>query len=368
VSGEKTEKPTPKRLKKARREGQVARTPDLGAWLAMLAATVLVPKAATSLTGVLTGLVMGANAAILDPEPNRALALLGKGLRDSAMAIAPLVIAIMVIGVAAAVAQGGLHPATSKLKPSFKSLNLVQGVKRLAGPMTWWEAGKILIKTALLAVVLWGIVASVTPKLDAAAGAPLATTLVTTGSGILNLVRASVLIGLVMAVGDYVVKRRHINKQLKMSRHDVMQEHKQADGDPHLKGARRSRAIAMSRNRMMRDLSSADVVMVNPTHVAVALRYVPGKGAPTVVAKGAGAVAAAIREKAAEARVPLVQDVPLARALYAGCEIGDEIPGELYTAVAQVLAFVMGLRARGVAAGSHALPGGSGLPEPALKV
>ncbi|GAA4344694.1 EscU/YscU/HrcU family type III secretion system export apparatus switch protein [Angustibacter luteus] len=358
MSGEKTEKPTAKRLKEARKEGQVARTPDLGAWLAMLAATFLVPRAAQSVMDVLVALMMGVSAAIVDPDPDRALALLGKGLSGAAMAMLPLVAGIMVIGIAAAAAQGGIHPATKKLKPSFKPLNLVQGVKRLVGVMTWWEAGKILIKTALLAAVLWGVVAAITPKLTGAVNAPLASTLGVTASGVLNLVRAAVLVGLVMAIGDYMVKRRHINKQIKMSKHDIQQEHKQSEGDPHIKGHRRALAFAMSRNRMMADLASADVVLVNPTHVAVALRYVPGTGAPVVVAKGSGAVAAAIRERATQERVPLVQDVPLARALHAACEIGQEIPADLYSAVAHVLAFVMGLRKRGAAAGSHVMPAG----------
>jgi flagellar biosynthetic protein FlhB len=113
----------------------------------------------------------------------------------------------------------------------------------------------------------------------------------------------------------------------------------------------------MSRNRMMADLSSADVVLVNPTHVAVALRYEPGGGAPRVVAKGSGAIAAKIRERAQEHRVPLVRDVPLARALHKACDIGDEIPADLYAAVAQVLAFLFALKARGVAAGTHVVPG-----------
>jgi flagellar biosynthetic protein FlhB len=196
----------------------------------------------------------------------------------------------------------------------------------------------------------------VVPQLTGAVNAPLLSTLRVTGSGVLSLVRASILVGLVMAVADYLVKRRHINKQIRMSHNDVKQEHRQSEGDPHVKGHRRSLQLAMSRNRMMADIASADVVLVNPTHVAVALRYRPGTGAPRVVAKGAGAVAAAIRARADEARVPLVQDVPLARAIHGTCEIGQEIPAELYAAVAQVLAFVMGLKARGVAAGSHVSP------------
>jgi flagellar biosynthetic protein FlhB len=114
--------------------------------------------------------------------------------------------------------------------------------------------------------------------------------------------------------------------------------------------------MAMSRNRMMAELPNADVVLVNPTHVAVALRYDPAKGAPRVIAKGAGAIAAKIRDVANTHRIPLVQDVPLARALHASCEIGTEVPPELYGAVARVLAFVLGLKARGSAAGLHRTP------------
>jgi flagellar biosynthetic protein FlhB len=222
--------------------------------------------------------------------------------------------------------------------------------------MSLWEAVKILVKTAGLGLVLWAIVQRTAPKLLAAVDAPLSVTLSIAGQGVLTLVRASIVVGLVMAVADYVVKRKHLNKQLRMSLHEVRQEHKQAEGDPHLKGARRSKQMAMSRNRMMSDIASADVVLVNPTHVAVALRYEPGRGAPTVVAKGAGAVAAAIRARATEERVPLVEDIPLARAIHGSCEIGEEIPAALYGAVAQILAFVMSLRSRGSAAGTHRLP------------
>jgi flagellar biosynthesis protein FlhB len=119
-----------------------------------------------------------------------------------------------------------------------------------------------------------------------------------------------------------------------MTKQEVKDEHKQAEGDPHVKGQRRARQLAMSRNRMMAEVGEADVVLVNPTHVAVALRYDPAKGAPRVVAKGAGAMAARIREEADRHRVPMVADVPLARTLHGACELGQEIPAELYAAVA----------------------------------
>jgi len=255
-------------------------------------------------------------------------------------------------------AQGGLHPATKKLKPQGSNLNPYKGIKRLVGPITLWEGAKILLKTLALGLVLWWVVRKVAPQLVQLGSAPLGSTLSITAKAVLSLVRASIIVGLIMAVADYLVQRRRIAKQLRMSKHDVKQEMKQSEGDANVKGAIRSRQLAMSRNRMMSDLASADVVVVNPTHVAVALRYEPGAGAPTVVAKGAGAIAAKIRERATEARVPLVENVPLARALHASCKVGQEIPASLYASVAQVLAFVMSLQKRGAAAGTHRQPGG----------
>jgi flagellar biosynthesis protein FlhB len=159
-----------------------------------------------------------------------------------------------------------------------------------------------------------------------------------------------------MAAADYFVVRRRTNKQLRMTKEEVKQEHKNTEGDPHVKGQIRARQMAMARNRQMADVPTADVVMVNPTHVAVALRYDPAKGAPRVIAKGRGAVAAKIRELASQHRIPMVQDVPLARALERSVEVGQEIPAEFYGAVAKVLAFVMSLKARGSAAGVHRSP------------
>ena len=150
--------------------------------------------------------------------------------------------------------------------------------------------------------------------------------------------------------------RKRMGKQTRMSKHEVKQENKQSEGDPLLKGAIRSRQLAASRNRMMADVPTSDVVLVNPTHVAVALRYDPERGAPRVVARGAGVIAAAIRERAGEARVPLVRDVPLARALYSSTTVGQEIPAELFAAVAQVLAFVISRRSRGQHGGTHRSP------------
>src|SRR3712207_2903799 len=180
------------------------------------------------------------------------------------------------------------------------------------------------------------------------------------------MIRVVAVTGLVIAVVDYVIVRKRTMKELRMSKYEIGQEHKQSEGDPHVKAQRRAAQMAMSRNRMMSEVANADVLLVNPTHVAVALKYEADRGAPRVVAKGADEIASTLREKAAEARVPLVQDIPLARALHASCDIGQEVPAQLFTAVARVLAFVMQLDARGVRGGFHrpgfAAPDVEGLP------
>ncbi|MDY7556718.1 EscU/YscU/HrcU family type III secretion system export apparatus switch protein [Cryobacterium sp. 10C3] len=164
--------------------------------------------------------------------------------------------------------------------------------------------------------------------------------------------QAAVVSGLVLAAADVFVVMRRNRKRTRMTKKEVTDENKSSEGDPRIKSQRRSRQLAMSRNRMIASVSTADVVLVNPTHFAVALRYEPGKSAPRVVATGAGVIALRIREQAATDGVPIVRDIPLARALHSACKLGDEIPVELYNAVARVLAFVLALKTRGSARGS----------------
>jgi flagellar biosynthesis protein FlhB len=356
VSGEKTEKPTPQKKQKARKEGQIARSPDVGAWAGMMAASFLLPLTISLAAERVRGLVQRVPRIIADPDPAKALAALSDGLVGAGIAVAPLAGALLLLGIIAAAGQGGLHIATKLMMPKFSRLNPFSGIKRTFGPKAWWEGFKALVKTLILGAVLYSSVRGLVPLLLGAGGLPLGALLGAVGDAVLALVRSAALAGLAMAALDFLVVKRRTNKELRMSKQEVKEEHKRSEGDPHVKAAIRSRQMAMSRNRMMAELPNADVVLVNPTHVAVALRYDPAKGAPRVVAKGAGAVAAKIREVATTHRIPLVQDVPLARALHRSCEIGTEIPPELYGAVARVLAFVLGLKARGSAAGMHRAP------------
>ncbi|HEV2885860.1 MAG TPA: EscU/YscU/HrcU family type III secretion system export apparatus switch protein [Jatrophihabitans sp.] len=352
-AGEKTEKATPRKLKKARRDGQIGHTPEVGSWLSVLAASFVMPVVARSLMDSARTTFVQIGSIIHTPDTGRALALTRAALISAVLATAPLAVLVLATSVASAAVQGGIWVAPKLLAPKLSRLNPLSGLKRMFGPQGIWQLLKSLGKLAVLSAVTYYSVRELVPALMVSGSLPLASVLSTTIDAALRLVRLGAGAGLLLAFVDVAVVRRRNNKQLKMTKHEVKEELKSSDGDPLLRGALRSRALAISRNRMMADVPSADVVIVNPTHVAVALRYDPARGAPRVVAKGGDHVAARIRELAERSRVPMVADIPLARTLYQTCDIGQEIPADLYQAVATVLAFVMRLKRRGSAAGTH---------------
>ena len=351
--GEKTEKPTPARLKKARKEGQIPRTQELGTWLSVGAASVFLPMLVSSAFDAVQKMFLQVGAVAKHPEATQLSPLLGDALSAFLSTLMPTALGLMAVGVIASAAQGGVTFAVKGMKPSLKKLNPFPGLKRLFGAQGAWEAAKALIKTLALGAVVVVTSGKAQTLVSSSGSLPLSAVTSTFTDSAILLFRVVAGTGLVIAIADYVVVRKKTMKKLKMSKYEIQQEHKNSEGDPHVKSHRRSIALAMSRNRMMTEVAEADVLLVNPTHVAVALKYDPAKGAPRVVAKGSGEVAAKLRERAAAARVPMVQDIPLARALHASCELGQEVPAQLFTAVARVLAFVMHLGARGVKGGFH---------------
>jgi flagellar biosynthetic protein FlhB len=353
---DKTEQATPQKLKKAKREGQIGRTQDLGAWFGMLAASIMLPKTLSSALDHARELMAKVPEIIDRPEPALAMAILKDGMMSAAWAVLPLSMTMMAVGVAAAGSQGGIRVATKLFIPKFSRLNPLPGIKRMFGPQALWELTKALVKTSVLAAVLYSTTKGVIPTLMTAGRLPLASLLGVVKDAVVGLIRAASAAGIVMAAADYFVVRKRTNKQLRMTKEEVKQEYKNSEGDPHVKAQIRARQMAMARNRQMADVPTADVVLVNPTHVAVALKYDPMKGAPRVIAKGQGPIATKIRELATEHRIPMVEDKPLARALHGSCEVGTEIPAEFYGTVARVLAFVMSLKAKGSAAGLHRNP------------
>ncbi|WP_069387902.1 EscU/YscU/HrcU family type III secretion system export apparatus switch protein [Cellulosimicrobium cellulans] len=347
---ERTEQASERKMKEVRSKGQLSKSQDLTAWVGVAAAAAVVPLVLGAASDAATEQVFSLRTVIENPEPAVALQLAQEGLGSLVPTMAPLLGATALAVLVASVSQGGLH--LKKLRGEFNQFNPVNGFKQTFGPQALWNGAKALLKTVVIGVVLYVVVQSLMPVLLSAGGLPVASLLEAAGAGVRSLLVWAVVAGIGLAVLDLLVVAKRNRKKTRMTKKELKDEHKNSEGDPLVRSQRRSMARAMSRNRMIASVADADVVVVNPTHVAVALRYEPGRSAPRVVAKGADHVAARIREKAEECRVPMVRDVPLARALHKACDVGQEVPVELYMAVARVLAFVMALARRGAAASS----------------
>ncbi|WP_125614293.1 EscU/YscU/HrcU family type III secretion system export apparatus switch protein [Specibacter cremeus] len=360
-AGERTERATERRMKEVREKGQLTRSQDLTAWVGVGAAAIMAPGVVSRASNALADQLFTATQLAAHPDPQRALAALYSGLAALPGILGPLLLVVAGAIVAAAAVQGGIR--FKKFKPKFEQFNLLTGVKNVFGTQALWNGVKALLKTAVVGLVLYLVVQGLVPFLLQAGGLPVAVLLNTAGGGLVKLLEFAVAAGLLLAVADVFVVSRRNRKRTRMTKREVKDENKSTEGDPMIKSARRSRQLALARSRMMSAVASADVVLINPVHVAVALRYEPGKSAPRVVAKGADRVALRIRQRAEEKSVPMVRDIPLARALHGACALGEEIPVELYNQVAAVLAFVMALKKRGQGRGVHRiLPAGSAIP------
>ena len=352
-SGERTEQATPKRMEESRREGRIQRSRDMPGWLSMAGAALTLPMVVGSGASAVRGLVMGLQEIIADPTAERAEATFLGAFGVLPGVLGPILAAAVVGALVGSLASGGI--SMKRFKPHFDQFDIVKGVPRLVGKQALWEGAKALLKTGVVGIALWVAIQGAIPLLSAS-GAMSVSSIVSTASGVIvAILQSAIVVGIALGALDVLVVTRRNRQHTMMTKQEIKDEAKSTEGDPHIRSQRRGMQMAMSRNRMMSAIPAADVVMLNPTHVAVALKYEPGKSAPRVVAKGAGEVAAKIRESATEHRVPMVQDIPLARALYAACEVNQEIPEELYAAVARVLAFVMALKRRGAALGVHRL-------------
>lgn len=350
---ERTEQATPKRMKEVRAKGQLANSKDLVSWIAVAAGVVMIPATIDPVRDASAAALIRIGDVIAHPEPAAAVTALGTGLGGIIPALTPMFVVVVIAIVASTAVQGGIH--LKRFTPHVEQFNPVTGIKRVFGMQAVWEGVKAVLKTAVVGGVLFAVIQGMMPLLMVAGGLPVSTLVAETAGGVGSLVQSAIVAGLALAAADLFVVMRRNRKSSRMTKKEVSDETKNSEGDPMIRAMRRSRQLAMGRNRMIAAVTGADVVLLNPTHVAVALKYEAGKSAPRVIAKGVDAVAAKIREKATEADIPMVQDVALARALHAACDVGQEIPAELYSAVARVLAFVMSLKARGAARGTHQL-------------
>ena len=339
--GEKTEKPTPKRLKEARKKGQIPKSVDLVQWLVLLMSTWFVPPLVKGLGVSLRAETSTLMHAAATGEPGLVMERLDDVVILMTMAMLPmfgLVSLTIIVGLAL---QGGVVISTEGLKPKTERISPKTGFKRLFSTEPLVETAKSIIRLVFLAVLSATVLQSILAEhligipvaLDAAA--------LQLSSQMLDLVRMVAFAGILVGGGDYAYQRWKVAKKMKMSKEEVKQEYKQAEGDPQMKGRRRQAHAKLSRNQMLAAVDDASAVVVNPTHVAVAIKYEEGTGAPRVVAKGGDALAMRIRERAKAAGVPIVEARPLARLLHDRVDVGETVPNELFRAIAIVLAFVM---------------------------
>lgn len=351
TGSDKTEAPTPKRKREARRDGRIARSPELSTWGAALLASFVLPMGLARAGAAVDDVFRRTAAVVARPDRAEALGLVGAGGRAVVTGVVPLALAMAAFAVVANLAQGGLVVSSKRLKPSTERLNPVKGFKRLFSVESAWNALKVLVRTTVLAGAAWLPLRAALARLGSTELPPLRTLLAQVGAQALDMVRVVAAAGLLLGLVDYAVVRRRVSKSMRMTKQEVRDEHRQSEGDPMVRGQIRARQREMSRNRMIAAVADASVVIVNPTHVAVALRYEAGGGAPRLVAKGRGEVARRIREEAERHRVAMVRDVPLARALHDACDLDQPIPAELYEAVARVLAFVLTVGRRAASLG-----------------
>ena len=345
---EKTEPASPRRLEKAREEGDVPRSRELATCTMLLAAGAGLwfsgGNAIDEVSKVLRISLSFDRRHAFDSE--FLLGTLPGKVVDVMVAFAPLAILLFVVALATPMLMGGWLFTANSLQPKFNRLNPLSGIKNMVSSRALVELCKAVGKSLVVGTVGWLVVTGQAETMMALALSPIQTSSVLLAD-ILVITFFSVVAGLVLiAAIDVPYQLWHYANKLKMSREEVRRESKESDGNPEIKAKIRQQQREMARRRMMSEIPNADVVVTNPTHYAVALKYAEGKmGAPRVVAKGSDALAAKIREIAAENNVPMLEAPVLARALHAHTELGDEIPESLYTAVAQVLAYVFQLRA-----------------------
>jgi flagellar biosynthesis protein FlhB len=340
----KTEAATARRLQQAREDGQVAKSPEVASFAGLAAASAVVllggAGVARQVAGGLTPFIAHPDA--IDLSANGAVAVMRAALGAAAPA-AVVLGAAAAAGAAGNLVQTGLLFSPKAVAPDLSKIGLGQGLQRLFGLDNLLNFAKSLFKLIAMTVVVWSVL-----KPRAAGLAQLAwldpTAVLPLMVDVLRaLLVAALLVFGISAGADYFLQRMRFMERMKMSREEIKQEHKDTEGDPHLKAKLKQQRIARAKTRMMAKVPTATLVVMNPTHYAVALRYVQGETpAPICVAKGVDEVALRIRAVAEENSVPVVEDPPLARALYAAIDLDETIPREHYEAVARIVGFIMG--------------------------
>ncbi|MGZ3330286.1 MAG: flagellar biosynthesis protein FlhB [Xanthobacteraceae bacterium] len=348
-SSDKTEDPTQKRLDDAHERGDVAKSQEINTWFVIAGGTLVLSTFSGSIGG---GILMPLRNLIAKSwmlhTDGASLLLLAQSL--AYMLMAALGVPFLMLALAAIagnMVQHRLVWSAESLKPKFSKVSPGAGAKRIFGKQAAANFAKGLFKVIALGAVMTAILWPERLRLEAFIHLDPSVLLGATTSMTVHLMGAVVAMLAVVAIADYLFQYRTWFERQKMSLQEMKEEFKQSEGDPHIKGKLRQLRQARMKKRMMAAVPKASVIITNPTHYAVALSYERGMSAPVCVAKGIDTIALKIREIAGKHDIPIVENVPLARALYASVDIDDEIPVEHYHAVAEIIGYVMGLK-RGV--------------------
>ncbi|MCM2130388.1 flagellar biosynthesis protein FlhB [Larsenimonas rhizosphaerae] len=343
---EKTEEPTPRKLEKAREDGQVARSRELSTFMMLLIGVgtfwIMAGWFGEQMTSVMgQGFRFGREEAF---DTSRLFIHMVNLLEAAALGIAPMMLVLTITALIAPAMLGGWLFSTKSLTPDLKKLDPIKGLKRVFSTQALAELAKGIAKAVLVGAITSGFIYFFLGQLLGLANE-------SGFSGIAHSMKLILLCCTLIVMGFLIVVGIDVpyqiwshNKKLRMSLDDIKKEHKESEGDPQIKARIRQQQQAMARNRMMSKVPTADVIVTNPTHYAVALAYSDDMGAPTVVAKGTDHIAEKIKELGRENRVPVLEAPPLARALHYHVDLDREIPGQLYAAVAEVLAWVYQLK------------------------
>lgn len=340
---DKTEAPTQRRREEAREQGQVARSPDLSAAVLLLAFILLLKAFGGGLMDALRALVLHLFSG--DSFRDLGVASLGSGLVPPLLgvvaALAPLLAGATLVAIAVNLAQVGFHLTAARLKPNLGALDPIKGLGRLFKIEGLAHLVMNLLKLALCGALGWSVAVGRLDQVVASQDRDVLPAFALACTIVYKVALYIALLLLVLAVIDYGFQRWRHERQLRMSKREIKEELRRMEGDPKVKQRRRQIALQMAIRSLRKNVPTADVVVTNPTHFAVALKYDQATmSAPRVVAKGADLAARRIRELAVTHGVPVVERPPLARELYRLCKVGQEIPESLYSAVAEILAYV----------------------------
>jgi flagellar biosynthetic protein FlhB len=343
---DKTEQPTGKKLSDARNKGNVAQSREIPSVLILAGGLGVLFFGGSWMLGRLTAMMRAIyqRAGSLTMIPENMHSLFWEVFLNGVVVLIPLMLVVMTAGVVGNVVQFGFLITGEKLTPDLAKLNPLNGIKKLFSLRALVELAKSIIKLIIIGGVAYIVILRYLDQIPGLMQLSVSGILGFIGQVSFQLCLYTCMVLFLMAMLDFSYTKWQHHHDLKMTKQEVKDEHKQSEGDPAVKARIRSVQREMARRRMMEAVPGATVVITNPTHLAIALKYEEGMHAPQVIAKGAGFVAQKIKALAAENDIPLVENKPLARTMFKSTEIGDFVPAELYRAVAEILAYVYRLK------------------------